>query len=968
MWGDSASSSRGVTVGAHVPSQRWFADGIPARDRPEAVLARLLAGRGGTVVVTGLPGAGTSSWCRVFAERVGGSRCIVVEADYFERELPLAFADRMLRALQGQRVPAPWLTGDPRSAAAVILAVVAKRRTGVKALIIDNVPWMDDESALSLRLALQRIHDHGLVVVLAGGAGPGDARAEQLLGEHGMAGGLVERVHLAPLTVTQVQAYAASVWQRELSLRAAHQLHEVSGGLPALIDESMRHLPADDPVLAEFPRARERHPWSFPVPTPNPARTPFAQELAGLSPPAARRAVDIVCVLRNPTPEWVVTAVAERLGEDIDVPAARAAGFLRTEAGGEATLIAPALDVGAAAAVALLSATRRNAIHRAIAATVADPHRRLLHVLAVEEPGNDELERLVLDGVDAAMAGDQWELAATYLRRALPRFTGEAWGRLVVELGLLSVTRASASELLELRPLLARLPAEPVRDFVYAATSAPLPQTSQTLQLTRDLDSILRHHPDRHLLLAHASMILSMGALARREPQPVTPVVEVGLAHLEAFRGRGRIVDSRLRHLGNPDEIALRLRAFQVIDAGRTEDIDALFAALGSLETLIEVAADSAGLADALTCRGGLVVSSGAPAAAIPDLERAIHITDSVGAGLSSGHTRVLLAMAYVLTGRLAEAGEVLSRASTVCLDAGDVSSRPLVWFTIAWVAALQGRLDDFDHALARGRALRVTDYETVTLDIEGWAVAEAARVRGEPAAQLAATEIHGRWPQDLEELKAQSGTRLLLTMSTASYRIDALAALGRAEEADQLLALCRELAGVRWWPILGSLEWLSGRVAQAYGLGELALKHYRAATREDGAPLPLGLAWLDLARMLREHGDHGGSARAARTAVRVWRGTGATAYLNRALQLTDGLTSSVGAPGSALRDFGGMAAASLTAREREVALFAQQGYTNAEIAARLVVSETTVRFHMRHVLAKLQVPSRRALSRVKLE
>jgi DNA-binding NarL/FixJ family response regulator len=57
-----------------------------------------------------------------------------------------------------------------------------------------------------------------------------------------------------------------------------------------------------------------------------------------------------------------------------------------------------------------------------------------------------------------------------------------------------------------------------------------------------------------------------------------------------------------------------------------------------------------------------------------------------------------------------------------------------------------------------------------------------------------------------------------------------------------------------------------------------------------------------------------------------------------------------------------------LSAREREVLALLAQGLTNKEIAARLVVSERTVKFHVAAILAKLGVPNRAAATRVAVE
>ncbi len=96
--------------------------------------------------------------------------------------------------------------------------------------------------------------------------------------------------------------------------------------------------------------------------------------------------------------------------------------------------------------------------------------------------------------------------------------------------------------------------------------------------------------------------------------------------------------------------------------------------------------------------------------------------------------------------------------------------------------------------------------------------------------------------------------------------------------------------------------------------------------------------------------------------AATTFRRLGASTYLARAAQLLDAMLSAGDTAADAERASAADPLASLTTRERQVAHALAAGMTNKEIAERLYVSVTTVNFHVRNILAKLGMRSRREL------
>ena len=293
--------------------------------------------------------------------------------------------------------------------------------------------------------------------------------------------------------------------------------------------------------------------------------------------------------------------------------------------------------------------------------------------------------------------------------------------------------------------------------------------------------------------------------------------------------------------------------------------------------------------------------------------------------------------------GELAAAQALLEETRTV----SEATGSRLAPYNAVSVAAYEGREAEVSRLIeATGNEI-LSRGEGISLTLNQWATAVLYNALGRYDEALVAAEAASEYPLDLRFF-----TRALVELIEAASRSGNVA---RGMDAVEQLSESTQASGT---------ELALGMEARSRALlceGDAAEALYREAIeRLARTRLRVHLArahllygeWLRRERRRREAREH------LRTAFEMFTSMGTAALADRA-------NRELVATGEHARKRGVETRDDLTPQEAQIARLARDGLSNADIGARLFLSQSTIAYHLRNVFSKVNIASRHELAHV---
>jgi DNA-binding CsgD family transcriptional regulator len=296
----------------------------------------------------------------------------------------------------------------------------------------------------------------------------------------------------------------------------------------------------------------------------------------------------------------------------------------------------------------------------------------------------------------------------------------------------------------------------------------------------------------------------------------------------------------------------------------------------------------------------------------------------------------------HVMCGELAAAAALLDELRAVT-DATGIAIAP---YGAIWLAALRGREVEAMELLEATVSDALTRGEGHAMYMTGLVKAVLYNGLGRYNAALAAL---GEADEHLDGMDSATA---------AAELVEAAARCGQLELAGRALGRIAETARA------SGTEWALGMEARSDALlsdGDAAERLYREAIERLGRTrirVQLARAHLVYGEWLRRERRRLDARKQLRIALEMFTAIGAEAFAGRAER-------ELAATGERVRKHSVGMTDELTAQEAQVARLARDGLSNADIGARLIISQHTVAYHLRKVFSKLGIASRSQLAGV---
>jgi DNA-binding CsgD family transcriptional regulator len=299
-------------------------------------------------------------------------------------------------------------------------------------------------------------------------------------------------------------------------------------------------------------------------------------------------------------------------------------------------------------------------------------------------------------------------------------------------------------------------------------------------------------------------------------------------------------------------------------------------------------------------------------------------------------------ASVYIFAGELSAAASLCQESDALSAAAGAHA----VPHSALALDAFSGREDDAMRRIKTCTSDFIAHGDGMGLTLTYWATAVLCNSLTRYEEALEAAE------------KATDGHELWFSTFAAVELIEAASRAGKAQRA--VGALDWITATVR----AGGSDWGLGVEARSRALlsdGQAAESLYREAIDRLGRArvrLELARAYLLHGEWLRRERRRRDAREQLRTAFEMFNAMGSEAFAERAERELLATGERVRVRSADTRD-------ELTTQEAQVARLARDGLSNAEIGARMFISQHTVAYHLRKVFSKLDITSRNQLARV---